>query len=190
MDLNVTLTLSDRLFDLLEDKLPSIERRVRRAMKKEVGAQVNNELEISITATPTQTEAPAESTSAPSAETPAETPAAVKETAEKATAKAAAKEIEAEAEPQFPTLPDCRAALERARLRIEGENHKDKKGEAYERYHKAISAIVKQTVMQVSGGKAKVIPQLAPEMRARFIAEMDALKVDENGDLQTMAPPF
>lgn len=48
MELIVTVTLSDRLFELLEDKLPNIGRRARRAVKKEAGALVENGSSVSI----------------------------------------------------------------------------------------------------------------------------------------------
>lgn len=49
------MTLSDRLFALLEDKLPNIERRVERSVNKEVGAQVRKEssIKVSVSASPT-----------------------------------------------------------------------------------------------------------------------------------------
>ena len=39
MELQVTVTLSDRLFVLLEDKLPNLGRRVEKAITKEISAQ-------------------------------------------------------------------------------------------------------------------------------------------------------
>ena len=48
MELQVTITLSDRLFVLLEDKLPNLGRRVEKAITKEIGAQTRRESSIAV----------------------------------------------------------------------------------------------------------------------------------------------
>lgn len=53
MDLQITITLSDQLFKLLEDKLPNLGRRVESALTKELGRKLRSESEISVTASPT-----------------------------------------------------------------------------------------------------------------------------------------
>lgn len=60
MDLKVTLTLSDRLFDLLEDKLPSLGKRVERTVGKELRVMARDEVKATIEVAPTETETPAE----------------------------------------------------------------------------------------------------------------------------------
>lgn len=55
MDLNLTITLSDRMFGLLEDKLPNLGRRIRSAVKKELGAAAHSETEIKAEIAPTAT---------------------------------------------------------------------------------------------------------------------------------------
>ncbi len=50
MDLQITITLSDKLFELLEDKLPNLGRRVESALTKELGRKLRSESEISVTA--------------------------------------------------------------------------------------------------------------------------------------------
>lgn len=61
MELQVTLTLSDRLFALLEDKLPNLGRRIEKAVTKEIGAQTRREsgIEVTVNAKPAETAAPA-----------------------------------------------------------------------------------------------------------------------------------
>ena len=53
MDLKVTLTLSDRLFELLEDKLPSLGKRVERTVSKELRVMAKEEVKASIEVAPT-----------------------------------------------------------------------------------------------------------------------------------------
>ncbi len=48
MDLQITITLSDKLFGLLEDKLPNLGRRVESALTKELGRTLRSESEISV----------------------------------------------------------------------------------------------------------------------------------------------
>lgn len=48
MELQVTLTLSDRLFALLEGKLPDLGRRIEKAVTKEIGAHTRKESSIEI----------------------------------------------------------------------------------------------------------------------------------------------
>lgn len=52
MDLKVTLTLSDRLFELLEDKLPSLGKRVERTVSKELRVMAKEEVKASIEVAP------------------------------------------------------------------------------------------------------------------------------------------
>ena len=49
MELQVKFTLSDRLFELLEDKLPNLGRRIEKSIGKELGAQVRRESNVTIT---------------------------------------------------------------------------------------------------------------------------------------------
>lgn len=164
MNLNVTLTLSDRLFVLLEDKLPNLGKRFRRALDKEVGAQIRGESSISISVSP----------ETPSAETPA--PAVTVETPQP--------------EDREPTPADCRAALARCRDRFEGDDKDNKESERYGRYHKAISSLCRQIVMEVSAGSAEKIPDLKGEQRAAFINAMDALILDDCGNIVTPPAPY
>ena len=60
MNLLVTLTLSDRLFSLLEDKLPNLGRRIEKVVTKELGASARAESNITVTAVPDSGEITAE----------------------------------------------------------------------------------------------------------------------------------
>lgn len=192
MDLNVTITLSDQLFSLLEDKLPNLGRRIEKPVEKEVGKEMRKGTNVSVTVNATPSEipgmpddpdtiepAPSESPVAVSVEpaaTPAQTPV------ETPTPTPAA--------PAVPTLEDCRAALHRARVRFEGENYKDKTSEGRAKYHQAVTNQVKQILISVSSGTAEKIPALPEEYRAAFIAELDALILDEKGQITAPPAPF
>lgn len=49
-ELTITLTLSDRLFELLEDKLPTLGRRVEKSVTKQLGSIARSELEMKVSA--------------------------------------------------------------------------------------------------------------------------------------------
>lgn len=170
MELQVTITLADRLYGLLEEKLPNLGRRVEKALTKQIGAEVRAQSEISVAVkradTPAAFEAPKED---PAVEAPAETPAPTLEAA-------------------LYKLEDCRAAIQNARIRIEGEDYANKT-EGYEKYHKPITSFVKQIVMELSGGAAEKLPQLSTELYGAFINEMNGLFV-ENGELSRAKAPF
>lgn len=189
MDLNVTITLSDQLFTLLEDKLPNLGRRIEKSVEKEVGKEVRKGTNVSVTVNATPSEIPGMPDDPDTIEpAPSESPVAV---SVEPAATPAPTPVEAPspapAAPAVPTLEDCRAALHRARVRFEGENYKDKTSEGRAKYHQAVTNQVKQILISVSSGTAEKIPALPEEYRAAFIAELDALILDEKG--QIMAPP-
>lgn len=72
MDLKITITLSDQLFKLLEDKLPDLGKRVERALKKQINSEVKSQslVEIQPSASPVQPVSPVENANqaAPAAE--------------------------------------------------------------------------------------------------------------------------
>lgn len=59
MNLEITLTLSDRLFELLEDKLPNLGKRIERTVNKELRVMARDEVKatIKVAPTPVETEA-------------------------------------------------------------------------------------------------------------------------------------
>lgn len=176
MELQVTITLSDRLFALLEAKLPNLGRRTEKTVTKEIAAQTRAESNIRV-------------------EVVAQNPGAddtAPENAEgdQASASPELPSPELPAPAPVPTLEDCRAAVRRTRVRFEGEGYENKTGEGYEKYHKAITSQIKQIVFTVSGGTAEKIPDLAEDRRAAFIAECDALTLDDNGLIVPPAAPY
>lgn len=159
MELQVTLTLSDRLFALLENKLPNLGRRIEKAVTKEIGAQTRRESSVAVAINATPAEAPAQ-----------------------------AEAVENKAPAQQPekalTEEDIRAAMHRTRQRFEGQDYKDNTdSEPYKKYHKQLTGMFKKIAAILGADKPSALPA---EMRAQFIAECDALIIDETG---AIAPP-
>ena len=188
MDLNVKITLSDRLFQLLEDKLPTIGHRVEKSVQKQLRAETSKEISVSVTASPSAAEeAPVTVEVAP---TP--TPAEPAEPAEPA--KPAETPAPAEAEDGIPTDPKKRAEyirqiMHRARQRIEGENYKtNTTGERYLKYHKPMADTFIQLAMQYGASKPSAIDD--PEKIKAFEAECEQIHLDEDGNIATGPAPF
>lgn len=180
MELQVTLTLSDRLFALLEDKLPNLGRRIEKAVTKEIGAQTRREssIEVSVSAKTPETAAPvvaAEEVPEPEAQQPADAP--------KPFAEAPVQQPEKEL-----TEEDIRAAMHRTRQRFEGEDYKENTdSEAYKKYHKQLTGMFKQIAAVLGADKPSALPA---DKRVAFIAECDALIIDENGFIAPPPAPF
>lgn len=199
MELQVTITLSDRLFVLLEDKLPNLGRRVEKAITKEIGAQTRRESSIAVSVSaeamtpepseneknrrPRRVKAAAPETIAPVAaveevpETPQ--PAAEPKPFAEAPVQQPAKEL---------TEEDIRAAMHRTRQRFEGEDYKENTdSEAYKKYHKQLTGMFKQIAAVLGADKPSALPA---DMRASFIAECDALIIDEKGFIAPPPAPY
>ena len=85
------------------------------------------------------------------------------------------------------TEVDVRAAMDRTRRRIEGENYKeDTTGEGYKKWHRTLTGWFKSTAAIYGADKPSALPD--HESRAKFIAECDAVYV-KNGEL-TQDLPF
>ena len=88
--------------------------------------------------------------------------------------------------PKEYTEVDVRAAMDRTRKRIEGENYKEKPdSEGYKQWHRALTDWFKTTAAVCGAEKPSALPD--SESRARFIACCDAVKV-ENGKLVEDCP--
>lgn len=179
MDLNVKITLSDRLFQLLEDKLPTIGHRVEKSVQKQLRAETSKEISVSVTASPSAAEeSPVTVEVAPTPADPAEVPAPAP----------------AEAEDGIPTDPKKRAEyirqiMHRARQRIEGENYKtNTTGERYLKYHKPMADTFIQLAMQYGASKPSAIDD--PEKIKAFEAECEQIHLDEDGNIATGPAPF
>ena len=176
MDLNVKITLSDRLFQLLEDKLPTLGHRVEKSGQKQLRAETSKEISVSVTASPSAAEeSPVTVEVAPTPADPAEVPAPAP----------------AEAEDGIPTDPKKRAEyirqiMHRARQRIEGENYKENTdSEGYKKYHKQLTAQFKNIAALLGAEKPSGLPE---EQRASFIEQCDGLIIGEDGTITTKCP--
>lgn len=195
MELQVKFTLSDRLFELLEDKLPNLGRRIEKSIGKELGAQVRRESNVTITVSKGDD---------PQAEEDA--PVAVEVTAVPETASAEAVDApKTVAEPQ-PAEPQpaasgaatadpkkvaevIREIMHRARQRFEGEDYKENAGsEAYKKYHKPLSRIFIQIAVQLGYEKPSYIDTM--EKAEAFRAMCDELVLDDNGNVTAPNAPF
>ena len=179
MDLNVKITLSDRLFQLLEDKLPTLGHRVEKSVQKQLRAETSKEISVSVTASPSAAEeSPVTVEVAPTPADPAEVPAPAP----------------AEAEDGIPTDPKKRAEyirqiMHRARQRIEGENYKtNTTGERYLKYHKPMADTFIQLAMQYGASKPSAIDD--PEKIKAFEAECEQIHLDKDGNIATGPAPF
>lgn len=179
MDLNVKITLSDRLFQLLEDKLPTIGHRVEKSVQKQLRAETSKEISVSVTASPSAAEespVTVEVAPTPTPAEPAEAPAP------------------AEAEDGIPTDPKKRAEyirqiMHRARQRIEGENYKNETtGERYLKYHKPMADTFIQLAMQYGASKPSALDD--PEKIKAFEAECEQIHLDKDGNIATGPAPF
>lgn len=108
--------------------------------------------------------------------------------------KAPAETSKPEPEPQEPakeetkeyTEVDVRAAMDRTRRRIEGENYKEKTdSEGYKRWHRTLTGWFKNTAAMFGAEKPSALPD--SESRAKFIACCDAVIV-KNDELVEDCP--
>lgn len=89
-------------------------------------------------------------------------------------------------QPKEYTEVDVRAAMDRTRRRIEGENYKEKPdSEGYKKWHRTLTGWFKNTAAFCGAEKPSALPD--SESRARFIACCDAVKV-ENDELVEDCP--
>lgn len=192
MELQVTITLSDRLFVLLEDKLPNLGRRVEKAITKELGAQTRRESSIAVSvSTEAPAPEPAESdkprrthrAKADAPETSAPVATAEEVPQPEATEQAAESKPFAEAPVQRSEKTSgemIREIMHRTRQRFEGEDYKENaESEAYKKYHRALTSQFKQIAITLGYEKPSYIDN--PEGIAAFAAECDALIIDEKG---------
>lgn len=89
--------------------------------------------------------------------------------------------------PKEYTEVDIRAAMDRTRKRIEGEDYKEKPdSEGYKTWHKRLTAWFKNTAALFGAEKPSALPD--SESRAKFIAACDAVEI--KGDELTETCPF
>lgn len=180
MELQVTITLSDRLFGLLEDKLPNLGAYVKKTgdtISGQLMAQAKKEYLSAVNVAETA-KVPDVTTTAPAEVSATEEPHAPAMPVE-----------EMAQQPDKPlTEEDIRACMHRTRQRFEGEDYKDNTdSEAYKKYHKPLTSMFKQIAVVLGADKPSALPA---EMRAAFIAECDALIIDEKGFIAPPPAPF
>ena len=113
----------------------------------------------------------------PKAEEPAEEPAKEPKAEEPA--------AEAHTEGKAPTAEDVRKAMDRARVRIEGEDWETNiTSEGRTKYHKQLTATFKNISSLLGSDKPSTLPE---ENRRSFINQCDVLVV-ENGEITTHLP--
>lgn len=77
------------------------------------------------------------------------------------------------------TEVDVRAAMDRTRKRIEGEDYKENTGsEGYRKWHRALTAWFKNTATVLGAEKPSALPD--SESRGSFIAHCDAVYVKDD----------
>ena len=105
---------------------------------------------------------------------------------EEATAKEAAPEPEAPAEEKEYTEVDVRAAMERTRKRIEGEDYKENtSSEKYKKYHRQLTAEFKNIAAFLGSEKPSALPTSA--LRKNFCNQCDEL-ILEDGEITRKIP--
>lgn len=134
---------------------------------------------------------PAESKSDEAAEVeqPKPEPEAKKEEAAPAADPAPKAEAKKEAAPANKeyTEVDVRAAMERTRKRIEGDDYKENtNGEKYKKYHRQLTANFKNIAALLGSEKPSALP--SSELRETFCAQCDKLVIGEDGNITTNAP--
>lgn len=86
------------------------------------------------------------------------------------------------------TEEDIRVAMHRTRQRFEGEDYKENTdSEAYKKYHKQLTGKFKQIAVVLGADKPSALPA---DRRASFIAECDALIIDEKGFIAFPPAPY
>ena len=118
---------------------------------------------------------------------PAPEPEAPAETAKPEPAPEPQPQAPAKEETKEYTEVDVRAAMDRTRKRIEGENYKEKTdSEGYKKWHRVLTGWFKNTAAMFGAEKPSALPD--SESRAKFIACCDAVQV--KGDELVEDCPF
>lgn len=100
--------------------------------------------------------------------------------------KAEAKKEAAPANKEY-TEVDVRAAMERTRKRIEGDDYKENtNGEKYKKYHRQLTANFKNIAALLGSEKPSALP--SSELRETFCAQCDELVIGEDGNITTNTP--
>ena len=80
------------------------------------------------------------------------------------------------------TEEDVREAMHKVRQRIEGENYKENTdSENYKKYHRVLTQTFKNISALLGSDKPSTLPA---DKRADFISEINALVVNDNGEIE------
>ena len=195
MDLRLTITLSNQLFELLENKLPNLGRRVQRAVDKEFKATARELSKVTMTVDPIedtpQPEAVAPVMVTEDAPQPEASQPASENSAKPAvdTVPAAVAEAQAAAEKMERKLSEeVRDIIHRTRQRFEGEDYLENAGsEHYKAYHRQLTTRFKQIATRL-GYNEKPTTIDTPEKVAEFAAQCDELYIGEDGKIAAKTP--
>lgn len=84
------------------------------------------------------------------------------------------------------TEVDVRAAMDKTRRRIEGEDYKENTtGEGYKKYHRQLTGQFKNIAAFLGADKPSALPA---DKRASFISQCDELYINEAGEIDTKVP--
>ena len=145
------------------DTLPRKERGIARAIVTEDSVRVDRKEKVF-----------------PPAEEPAEPAKPVEAAAEPEAA------APAEPEKKAPTTADVRAAMDRCRKRVEGEDYAtNTKSEGYVKYHKQLTAQFKNLAALLGSDKPSALPE---DKRQPFIESVDRLDLMEDGTIGEPIP--
>lgn len=174
MELQVTVTLSDRLFELLEGKLPNLGRRVEKAITKEIGARVREESGISVNVAPTAPQTEDVQQTDTTAPAPTEAPVAEE--------KPKAKPLAARNIPE-----EVREIIHTTRQRFIGEDYKNQTdSDLYKKYYKALTTEIKKIASVIGYDKPSLIDNI--DSLDKFRAMCDELTLDNEGNIITKEP--
>lgn len=174
INVRVNIGLTSELFTLLSSvvnrpaqlaELPAAPR-----SEKPTKPQPEPKPEVTNQPNPTDGQAIATNQPEPEPEAPAETAKPEPAPEPQAPAKEETKEY---------TEVDVRAAMDRTRKRIEGENYKEKTdSEGYKKWHRVLTGWFKNTAAMFGAEKPSALPD--SESRAKFIACCDAVQVKDD----------
>lgn len=188
MELRVTITFSDALFELIGCKLPDIEKRFKSACNREINAQVRKAADVQVrTAFVGQAayDMPTDDTPNPNLGIMGK-PAAAPVAADQPEPMPMDDPAEgAETAAPAYTQDDVREAIYRTRARFEGEDWQtNSASEGYKKWH----TVLRDEFLRISMTLGAKTPSgLDVDKRAAFIAACDELQ-EVNGELTTKAP--
>ena len=194
MELQVTVTLSDRLFELLEGKLPNLGRRVEKAITKEIGARVREESEVKVGMT-VGPEPVAESATETDTTKRAPKPKAARASKKQVPEPEQASEPEPKPEEKEEARPlaainipeEVRAIIHTTRQRFLGEDFLNNTGtDAYKKYFSALSTEFKKISAAIGYDKPSRIDNA--EDLEKFRAACGELTIAADGGITTKAP--